>query len=99
MTFTQRAFVAAFTCFSVWSTAAHASAEAPPPSAPRAPTRSVWLAGSYDLLLTSAFDPSSRHGFGASGAYEFHLSPRFNLGLALAYRMYPGSQLTQQLGY
>jgi len=64
-----------------------------------APTRSVWIAPTYDFLATDAFEPSSRHGFGASAAYEFHISPRFNLGLALAYRLYPGEQATQQLGY
>ena len=63
------------------------------------PTRSVWLAPTYDFLATSAFEPSSRHGFGATASYEFHISPRFNLGLALAYRLYPGEQATQQLGY
>ena len=63
------------------------------------PTRSVWLAPTYDFLASSAFEPSSRHGFGASAAYEFHISPRFNLGLTLAYRLYPGEQATQQVGY
>jgi hypothetical protein len=63
------------------------------------PTRSLWLAPTYDYLATSAFEPSSRHGFGAVVAYEFHISQRFNLGLALAYRLYPGEQATQQIGY
>ena len=90
--------MAAFVCVGVCSAAAPALAEASA-SAPKLPTRSVWLGATYDLLLTAAFDPSSRHGFGASAAYEFHLSPRFNLGLGLAYRVYPGSQVTQQIGY
>lgn len=64
-----------------------------------APTRSVWVAPTYDFLATDAFDPSSRHGFGLTAVYEFHISPRFNLGLPLAYRLYPGEQMTQQLGY
>jgi hypothetical protein len=64
-----------------------------------APTRSVWVAPTYDYLATDAFEPSSRHGFGATAVYEFHISPRFNLGLPLAYRLYPGKQTTQQLGY
>jgi hypothetical protein len=64
-----------------------------------APTRSVWLAPTYDFLGTDTFAPSSRHGFGVRGAYEFHVSPRFNLGLTLAYRLYPGSQSTRQIGY
>lgn len=64
-----------------------------------APTRSVWLGATYDLLVTSAFEPSSRHGVGASGSYEFHVSRTFNLGLPLAYRLYPGERVTQQLGY
>lgn len=64
-----------------------------------APTRSLWLAPTYQLLLGSAFEPSSRHGVGAGASYEFHVSPSFNIGLSLAYRLYPGSQSTQQLGY
>lgn len=68
-------------------------------AAPATPTRSFWLAGTYEFLATSAFEPSSRHGLGVRGAYEFHISPRFNLGLPLAYRLYPGAQLTQQIGY
>jgi hypothetical protein len=62
-------------------------------------SRSVWVAPTYELLLTSVFEPSSRSGVGASLSYEFHVSSRFNLGLALAHRVYPGTQLTQQLGY
>jgi hypothetical protein len=98
MTFTQRARIAALACAFVCSAATPAFAEAPS-DAPKLPTRSVWLAATYDFLLTSAFEPSSRHGLGASAAYEFHLSPRFNLGLGLAYRLYPGSQATHQIGY
>jgi hypothetical protein len=64
-----------------------------------APTRSVWVAPTYDYLATDAFEPSSRHGFGATAVYEFHISPKFNLGLPLAYRLYPGERATQQLGY
>ncbi len=67
--------------------------------APDVPVRSLWLASSYNLLLADAFEPSSRHGLGAGAAYEFHVSPRFNLGLTLAYRLYPGERVTQQLGY
>jgi hypothetical protein len=63
------------------------------------PTRSVWVAPTYQVLLGDAFQPSSRHGLGASVTYDFHISPVFNLGLALAYRLYPGSIATQQLGY
>lgn len=62
-------------------------------------TRSIWLAPSYQLLFRDVFTPSSRHGIGAALAYEFHLSPSFNLGLTTAYRMYPGERTTQQLGY
>ena len=68
---------------------------APAPS----PTRSAWLAPSYDFLATDAFEPSSRHGFGVRSEYAFHVTPRFNIGLALAYRVYPGDTTTQQLGY
>jgi hypothetical protein len=98
ISFIKRARVTAFACASVCSVAAPALA-ASAEEAPKLPTRSVWLAATYDFLLTSAFDPSSRHGLGASAAYEFHLSPRFNLGLTLAYRLYPGGQATQQIGY
>jgi hypothetical protein len=63
------------------------------------PSRSVWVAPTYQFLVTDAFEPSSRHGLGAGGSYEFHVSPRFNLGLTLAYRLYPGERATQQLGY
>lgn len=63
------------------------------------PTRSAWLAPTYDFLASDAFEPSSRHGFGARGSYEFHVTPRFNIGLALAYRLYPGDASTQQVGY
>jgi hypothetical protein len=63
------------------------------------PTRSLWLAPTYQLLLGDALEPSSHHGLGASGAYEFHISPTFDLGLTLAYRLYPGEVATQQLGY
>lgn len=70
-----------------------------PAAAVTAPTRSFWLGASYVWLGTDAFEPSSRHGVGLGGSYEFHISPRFNLGLTLAYRLYPGAQTTQQLGY
>ena len=75
--------------------------EAPTPAAvvAPAPTRSIWIAPTYQLLATGAFEPSSRHGLGLRGTYEFHVSPRLNLGLQLAYRLYPGAQATQQLGY
>jgi hypothetical protein len=62
-------------------------------------TRSVWLAPTYQVLLSDAFEPSSRHGLGASAAYDFHITPRFNIGLTLAYRLFPGEVATQQLGY
>jgi hypothetical protein len=82
---------------------AHA-ADAPPADEPRAPaekapTRSVWVAPTYQALLSGTFEPSSRHGFGALAGYEFHVAPTFNVGLVLAYRLYPGSQSTSQLGY
>jgi hypothetical protein len=62
-------------------------------------SRSLWVAPTYQLLLSDAFEPSSRHGLGAALAYEFHISPVFDLGLTLAYRLYPGERATQQLGY
>jgi hypothetical protein len=62
------------------------------------PSRSVWIAPTYQALLTGNL-PSSRHGIGAGASYEFHVSPMFDVGLALAYRIYPGGRSTQQLGY
>jgi len=94
----RQARVAALTCAGVWLSALPARAETTA-NAPEAPTRSVWIAATYEHLLSSAFEPSSRHGVGASVDYEFHVSPKFNLGLGMAYRVYPGDQLTQQLGY
>lgn len=93
----SKTWLAVVTFSSVAASALPASAEST--EAPAPPTRSVWVAANYAVLLTSAFEPSSRHGLGASGAYEFHVTPRFNLGLTLAYRLYPGSTATQQLGY
>lgn len=69
------------------------------PARAEAPSRSLWMGPTYQLLLTDAFEPSSRNGLGVGGSYEFHVSPKFNLGLALAYRLYPGEQATHQLGY
>jgi hypothetical protein len=63
------------------------------------PARSVWIAPTYQVLFTDVFERSSRHGVGAGLSYEFHISPTFNLGLSLAYRLYPGDRATQQLGY
>jgi len=70
-----------------------------PPARAETPTRSVWVAPTYQALFSDAFEPSSRHGVGAALAYAFHVTPTFNLGLTLAYRLYPGSVATQQLGY
>jgi hypothetical protein len=83
-------------CVFVAATVLTTVTEAPATDAP--PTRSLWLAPTYQLLLTGDL-PSSRHGLGASASYEFHVSPMFNLGLTLAYRIYPGEASTQQLGY
>lgn len=61
--------------------------------------RSVWVAPTYQALFTDSFEPSSRHGLGARASYEFHITPTFNIGFVLAYRLYPGSAATHQLGY
>ncbi|HTV18590.1 MAG TPA: hypothetical protein VMG12_07970 [Polyangiaceae bacterium] len=74
-----------------------ARAEAHP--AGEQPTRSVWVSPTYQALFGDSFEPSTRHGVGASATYEFHISPRFNIGFALAYRVYPGSTSVHQLGY
>ena len=87
--------------------ASRVRAEPPPPTTPTpttptattTPTRSLWIAPTYQFLFTDAFEPSSRHGVGAAASYEFHISPRFDIGLTLAYRLYPGSTATRQLGY
>jgi hypothetical protein len=63
------------------------------------PTRSVWVSPTYQVLFSNTFQPSSRHGLGASATYDFHVGPTFDVGLTLAYRLYPGSRATQQLGY
>jgi hypothetical protein len=73
--------------------------EAPAAEPAAAPTRSVWLAPTYQVLLSDAFEPSSRHGIGALAGYEFHVAPTFNVGFVLAYRFFPGSTATSQLGY
>ena len=65
----------------------------------QAASRSFWVAPTYQALFGDSFEPSSRHGLGARASYEFHITPTFNIGLALAYRVYPGSTSTQQLGY
>ena len=69
-----------------------AHAEAPP-------SRSVWLAPSYQVLFGDAFGRGVSHGVGGSAQYEFHVSPMFDLGLTLAYRAYPGDPALHQLGY
>lgn len=74
-------------------------ARAPREAARLPATRSVWIAPTYQALLEDTFEPSSRHGVGMLASYEFHITPTFNVGLALAYRLYPGSTSTQQLGY
>jgi hypothetical protein len=70
-----------------------------PAKADEPPLRSLWVTPTYQALLSSTFEPSSRHGVGARASYEFHVSPEFNIGFVLAYRVYPGSAATQQLGY
>lgn len=71
----------------------------PATEAPALPNRSVWLAPTYQTLFTDAFAPSAHHGLGLGASYEFHVTSTFNLGLTLAYRMYPGQVATHQLGY
>lgn len=66
---------------------------------PPTPTRSLWVTATYQTLLSDSLEPASRHGLGAALSYEFHVSPKFNVGLLLAYRNYPGDGTIQQLGY
>jgi hypothetical protein len=65
----------------------------------RCPKRTVWIAPSYHYLFGDALGPRPGHGFGVSANYEFHISGRFNLGLLLAFREYPGDAALHQLGY
>jgi len=53
----------------------------------------------YQYLFTDALKPAQQHGFGVAGSYEFHIKPRFLIGLPLAYRTYPGPEWAHQLGY
>lgn len=62
-------------------------------------TRSVWFSATYQYLLTDALAPAQQHGFGVAGSYEFHVKPRFLIGLPLAYRAYPGEGWAHQIGY
>lgn len=78
---------------------ARARAPAPPPRTEPPPKRSVWLGLSYQYLFTDALAPASRHGVGFWASYEFHVSPRFLVGLPLAYRGYPGEGGAHQIGY
>lgn len=65
----------------------------------KARDRSVWIGPSYNFLFGDALGARSGHGFGLSASYEFHITPRFNLGLLLAFREYPGTEALHQLGY
>lgn len=66
---------------------------------PEALDRSIWIAPSYQALFGDALGRAGPHGVGVFTSYEFHVSPRFNLGLHLGYRLYPGEDLAQQVGY
>ncbi len=71
----------------------------PPPSPPKPVRRSVWLAATYNHLFTGALSPAAENGVGAWASYEFHVSPRFLVGLPLGYRGYPGAGGAHQIGY
>lgn len=74
------------------------AAPSSPPSAP-VPRRALRLAPSFQYLFSRAFDGVSQAGTGVFTAYEFILSPKFNLGINLSYRIFPGKERLQQLGY
>lgn len=71
---------------------------APRPPAPP-PRRSVWFAATYQHLFSDALSPAHENGAGAWASYEFHVSPRFLVGLPLGYRAYPGEGGAHQIGY
>jgi hypothetical protein len=82
---------------------------APAPSAPEAapsaptpapvPRRALRLSPSFQYLFSRAFDGVSQAGTGVFTVYEFILSPKFNLGINLSYRIFPGKERLQQIGY
>jgi hypothetical protein len=64
------------------------------------PTRALKLGASAQLLTGNPFSgKSSDAGPGLDGAYEFLLSPRFAIGIALGYRQYFGSEAIGALTY
>jgi hypothetical protein len=68
-------------------------------SAAFSPERAARIGFSTPLLLESPLADSGRTGGGMNGIYEFVLSPRFSIGIDLAYRVFPGSRSLHQLGY
>lgn len=65
-----------------------------------APTRALKLGASGQLLLSNPFDgKSSAAGPGLEGAWEFLLSPRFAIGLAMGYHQSFGHEATSALVY
>lgn len=65
-----------------------------------APTRALKLGASAQYLVGNPFaGKSSDSGPGLTATYEFLLSPRFALGIALAYHQYFGSEAVEQLVY
>lgn len=72
-----------------------------PPSSPEAPTfrRALRLAPSFQYLFSRGFENVPQAGTGIFAAYEFLLTPSFNLGINLSYRIFPGKERLQQIGY
>jgi hypothetical protein len=65
-----------------------------------APTRAVKVGASAQYLIGNPFSgKSSDAGPGLDGAYEFLLSPRFAIGIALGYRQYFGSEAAGAIVY
>lgn len=54
---------------------------------------------STPVLLSDPLPPARAYGLGVNGNYEFLITPKFGLGIHLAYRYFLGSEPLRQLGY
>ncbi len=81
------------------SATAAPEAAPPAPSPAPVPRRALRLAPSFQYLFSHAFDGVPQAGTGVFAAYEFILTPSFNLGINLSYRIFPGKERLQQIGY
>ena len=63
------------------------------------PTKNLRFSPSLELLTGKPFSTTAIAGLGMNGAYEFHITPSFFVGLLLAARYYPAQTWLAQLGY